>query len=118
MNNYTSIDFLIIIIAIVILFVMALFIPRIMARSSMKKVIKTMINNKAVDRQSALTAEQLGFKQGTAWENVFSMRDYRPQALSMLVDSELVVKIKDNRYFLSLEKLKLSKFKDLYRDAQ
>jgi hypothetical protein len=116
LNIFSATDLLILIIVLVGLIIMSIYIPRLLILNAMKKVIKTMINNDAITPQNAQTAEQLGIKQGYRWENMLRMRDYRPQALHMLVETELVVNTMDDRYYLSQQKLKASRFRDLYYD--
>lgn len=117
MNSLSSIDLLIIVIAIAALIIAAIFIPRYMVLNAMKKILKTMINNDAISPQNAQTAEQIGIKRGAMWDSMFRGRDYRPQALNTLVESEIVVNTMDGRYYISKNKLRISRFKDLYPEV-
>lgn len=113
MSNLTGMDLLIIVITIAILIVLVIYIPRLLVMSAMKKVIKTLKKQEAVNPQNAKTAEQLGIRQGAIWENMFRMRDYRPQALYLLCETEIVLVTMDNRYYLSESQLAVSRFKDI-----
>ena len=117
MNSLSSLDLLIIVIALVCLVVAAIFIPRYMVLTAMKKIIRTMMKENAVSPRNALTAEQIGITASAMWENMFRMRDYRPQALHVLVESEIIVNTLDGRYYISLDKLRVSRFSDLYTES-
>jgi hypothetical protein len=117
LTGFSTTDLFILIILLVVLIVLAIFMPRFLIMNAMKRVIKTLIKNDALSPQNAQTAEQLGIRQGAIWDNMFRIRDYRPQALAMLVESEIIVNTIDGRYYLSKEKLKISRFKDMYQET-
>jgi hypothetical protein len=117
LNGFSSIDLLIVVIAFVCLVVAAIFIPRYMVLNAMKKIIRTMIKEGAYNIQKALPPEQIGVGQKSPWGGMLRMRDYRPQALYMLVDSEILVNTLDGRYYISVDRLQVSRFSDLYNEA-
>lgn len=117
MSSFSSLDIFIIVIALVCLIAAAIFIPRYMVLTAMKKIIRAMIKENAVNLQNAVTPEQIGVGQRGPWGGLLRMRDYRPQALYILVESEIVVNTLDGRYYISVDRLQVSKFSDLYNKA-
>lgn len=117
MNGFSSLDLLIIVIALVCLVVAAIFIPRYMVLTAMKKIIRAMIKEDAFNIRNAMTPEQIGIGQRGPWGGMLRMRDYRPQALYMLVETEIIVNTMDGRYYISVDKLQVSRFNDLYNEA-
>jgi hypothetical protein len=117
LNGFSSLDLLIIVIALVCLVVAAIFIPRYMVLTAMKKIIRAMIKEDAFNIRNAMTPEQIGIGQRGPWGGMLRMRDYRPQALYMLVETEIIVNTMDGRYYISVDKLQVSRFNDLYNEA-
>jgi hypothetical protein len=117
LNGFSSLDLLIIVIALVCLVVAFISIPRFMVLNAMKKIIRTMIKEGAFNAHKAVPPEQVGVGRRDPWGGMLRMRDYRPQALYMLVDSEIIVNTLDGRYYLSADKLQVSRFRDLYNEA-
>jgi hypothetical protein len=117
LNGFSSFDLLIIVIAFVCLVIAAIFIPRYMVLNAMKKIIRTLVKEGAFNVRKALPPEQIGIGQRGPWGGMLRMRDYRPQALYMLVDSEILVNTLDGRYYISVDKLQVSRFSELYNEA-
>jgi hypothetical protein len=117
LSNFSSLDIVIIVIALICLIAAAIFIPRYMVLTAMKKIIRTLIREGAFNVRSAVSPEQIGIGQRGMWGGMLRMRDYRPQALYMLVDSEILVNTLDGRYYISVDRLQVSRFSDLYNEA-
>ena len=116
MNESNGLDWLVILVILAILIVLSIFLPRLLIINAIKRVIKTFIKKEALNPQNARTAEELGIKlQSTMWDNMLKIRDYRPQALQILLETEIIIATNDNRFYLVRDKLESSRFKDLMK---
>jgi hypothetical protein len=100
------------IIAVVImvgLFLVAtLVVPQFFLRRSVRDVVRMFRAHNASDPASAKPLDVLGFSQRGIMENVFRGRDYKPNALNILVRSQIVIMTEDERYYLSEETLAMA----------
>ena len=95
---------IIIVLALVLLLVLAIYGSRFMLNRAIKKVIKAFRENNALSAGKALLPEELGLVRRTLFQfNAF--RDYRPWALEMLRRSNIIQQTDDGRLFLSEEDL-------------
>ena len=98
-------------VAIVLLAIFVLLPRRI--RSAIYKLIETFKENNATSPKNAITYDKLGI-----WPppSMFSLRarlkDYKQEALTALINTEIIQMTEDGKYYLSEDKLMVSK---LYR---
>lgn len=93
------------------------FLPRLLITSAVKNVIKTFIKQEAVSTQNAKTTEELDIKlqNSNMLDNLLKVKDYRPDALQILLDVDIVVKTDNDHFYLVKDKLQTSKFNNLLK---
>jgi len=102
-------DVLIIILIVILVIVAMLGIPYLMMKRAMGHVIKIFKNNSAIDARSAKTIDELGLRPRTRLQGMLRARDYKPQALNLLIKAEIVRMNEDGKLYLSDDKLAASK---------
>jgi hypothetical protein len=98
-------DIGIIILLIILLLAGLFFIPRWLTRHAARQVIKIFRENSAIDSKSARTIHELGLNPPGMWERMGRRRDYKPRALSILREAEIIKTTADGRLYLSEDKL-------------
>ena len=93
---------------IAVLFVSALFIPVLLTRRAASKVIKIFCRYDALSVKSAKSAEELGLNPPDFFERMFRPRDYKPYALRMLKQQNIVHTTGDGRLYMTQERLTLN----------
>ena len=96
------------ILLMVILLVLVFVIPVIRIRSAIKAVIGIFRKNNATSIENARTQEELRLNPKPLWERLFTIRDFKPQALRMLIDSKVVQVTEEGKLYLSEESLAAS----------
>jgi hypothetical protein len=100
------------IIAVVIMVGLFLFailaVPQFFLKRAIRDIVRMFRAHNATDPASAKTLDELGFKSRGMMENVFRGRDYKPNALNILVKSQIVIMTEDERYYLSEETLAIA----------
>jgi len=82
-------------------------------KRTVQKVIKMFRENNALDPDSAKSKEELGLRsiaERSFFERAFKLRDDKPYFFDMLTQMEIVLKVGDERYYLSEQALKSSDF--------
>ncbi|MFH0847654.1 MAG: hypothetical protein V1894_06360, partial [Chloroflexota bacterium] len=82
-----------------------LVIPNLLTKRAMRKVIQAFRQNNITSAQNAKTPEELGLKPRSLLESLFSVRDYKPAELKLLMQADIIRETKDGRLYLSKEKL-------------
>ncbi|MDY6825586.1 MAG: hypothetical protein SVV67_00180 [Bacillota bacterium] len=95
----------------VILIALILIIPVIRVRSAMKAVIKIFRAHDATDIQHARTSAELQLNPKKFVERLFTLRDYKPDALKVLMESGVIKSTEEGKLFLSETALNNSKLK-------
>jgi len=91
---------------LVILAILAwLFIPVWMIRRSIPKVIKIFQKRNAIGIQNAKTVEELGLQPKSMWQRMFSRRDYKPKALQLLIQLNVVQMTEDGKVYITDDSL-------------
>jgi hypothetical protein len=91
---------------IIILAVLGLYVvPRIRTKRAIRQVVAIFERNQALDAGSAKTADELKLKPPTFLQGLGRMRDFKPYALQMLMNSEVVRETDGGRLYLSQDKL-------------
>ncbi len=73
-------------------------------RRAMKQIVNTSRKLNATNPATAVTAEELGIRHHSFF--VPHLRDYKPQALDILVKSGALVATEDNKLYLNEERLR------------
>ena len=100
-----------IVIAIFIVAIIALFfIPRFMINRAIHSVIFIFRQHNAVTIRDAKTMEELGLNPKPFLERAFRLRDYKPYALQILRNANVIQQTEDGRLYLDEGQLRTSKW--------
>jgi hypothetical protein len=103
----------VILIAIIIVAILAMFyIPRLMINRAIHSVIRILRRSNAVTIQDAKTLEELGLDPKPFMQRAFKLRDYKPYALQILRNADIVQVSEDGRLYLDEGQLQTSKWRD------
>jgi len=103
----------VIIIGIIVVLALGMFLSRFMMTRAFTTVIKIFQRDNAINNKSARTIDELGLRPPSFTQRIFRSRDYKPQALNMLIRAEIIQTTEDGKLYLSEENLAYSKFKNL-----
>lgn len=81
------------------------FIPRLLIKRALSRVIGIFKRYGALSPSSAKSIDELGLRPRSFFEGMFRTRDYKPYALDMLRRSNIVRTTEDERLYLSEETL-------------
>ncbi len=98
-------DTLVIIFVIIASVAAWFFIPNYMAKRAMRKVIMIFRDTNTVNAQNARRADELGITPQTFMQTLYMPRDYKPAALKMLIEADIIRETRDGRLYLEREKL-------------
>lgn len=105
MNN----SYFIIAIIVLLYIITWLVLPQLLYRRAVKHVIKIFTKYNCFSTETARTPRDLGLAQRGWIQNLGRTRDYKPRALQMLIDYEIVRKTADDRVYLDKVKAALHK---------
>lgn len=80
-------------------------IPNFLTKRAMKKVIKMLSDRNITSAQNAKTIQELGLTPHTFVQSLYLARDYKPAALKLLIEADIIRETKDGRVYISKEKL-------------
>ena len=91
---------------VVILAIPGFFVlPRIRIRRAVNQVMAVFERNNALDVRSAKTADELGLRPPTFLDGMLRMRDFKPYALQILMQTEVVRQTDGGRLYLAQDRL-------------
>jgi len=94
------------ILLVVILAILGFFLlPRIRIRRAVNQVVAIFERNNALDVRSAKTTDELGLRPPTFLEGMLRMRDFKPYALQILMQTEVVRQTDGGRLYLAHDRL-------------
>ncbi len=94
------------ILLIVILAILGFFVlPRIRIRRAVNQVVAILERSNALDVRSAKTVDELGLSSPTFLEGMLRMRDFKPYALQILMQTEVVRQTDGGRLYLAQDRL-------------
>ena len=94
------------ILLVVILAILGFFVlPRIRIRRAVNQVMAVFERNNALDVRSAKTADELGLRPPTFLDGMLRMRDFKPYALQILMQTEVVRQTDGGRLYLAQDRL-------------
>lgn len=99
---------LLVFLIIVLLILIAYLLSRYLLKRAVRQVIRTFRAQGAINPSSAATLDQLGLTPRKFLENMFKTRDYKPYAVQLLVEADIVRPTPDGRFFLSESELRKS----------
>ena len=91
------------------------YIPRFLVRKALRQIVALFRAREATSATSATTLEELGLVRGSPLDRMFKMRDYRPNALSLLQQSGIIRVTETGRVYLSEDALENSPVKGFAR---
>jgi hypothetical protein len=106
---------LIMLLVIAVLIVGAIYISRFLLRRAVRQVVSTFRGLEATSPTAAATQEELGLIQRNPFERIGRLRDYRPYALRLLLEQNVVRQTEDGRLYLSERDLEKSAVKTFAR---
>jgi predicted deacetylase len=80
-------------------------IPRWLLRRAARQVINIFREHNATNSKNARTIDELGLRPPGVLERMMRRRDYKPYALSVLMQAEIIQATEDGKLYLSEEKL-------------
>ena len=101
-------EILVITIFIGIAFLAIIYIPALMIRRAMVKVIGIFCRYNAVGAGNAKTIDELGLKPPDFFQRLISLRDYKPYALQILRQRGIITSTDDGKLYMMEEKLDTS----------
>lgn len=96
---------------IVVLLAGAVYLSRFLIKKAMRDVVSVFRRRGALTPKGALTAEELGLVKGRFTDRMFRVRDYKPDALRLLAQANVVKMTEDGRLYLSEAELNESPVK-------
>ncbi|MDO8569022.1 MAG: hypothetical protein Q7R57_09980 [Dehalococcoidales bacterium] len=95
---------------IIALMAIWLLMPGWLIRRQMPRVIKIFRKKDAVGAQNAKTVDELGLRPKTFLQGMFSRRDYKPKALEILVQTNVVLMTEAGKLYITEENLANAKW--------
>lgn len=89
------------VVAILLLLVAALYLSRYLLKRAVREVVALLRAKGATDPESAAMLEELGLERGGTFDRMFRLRDYRPSALRLLAQANVVRATDGGRIYLS-----------------
>ena len=100
--------FLVLLVIIVMLGLMV--VPQLFIRRAIPSVIKVFRQNNAVGIKNARTINELGLKSQNIMDKMWKWRNYKPDALKILINVNIVQMSEDGKLYLSEENLAATKW--------
>ena len=89
----------------IVLLVVGALVSRWRIKRAMRQVVRAFREQNATSIRSAKTAYELGLAPQGRMAGMFKGRDYKPNALSMLMKADIVLTTEDGEMYLSEDKL-------------
>jgi hypothetical protein len=99
------------ILLVVVLLGVAFYASRLLIRRGMRQVIRQFRAQGATTPKGAMTAVEMGLVRGSFTDRMFRVRDYRPMALDLLRQADVIKMTGEGRLYLSEEALAQSPVK-------
>jgi len=97
------------VLSIIIVAILGFFVlPRMRIRRAVRQVVGIFERHSALDVRSAKTIDELGLRPPTFLEGMLRMRDFKPYALQILMNAEVVCQTDGGRLYLLKDKLPAS----------
>jgi hypothetical protein len=84
-------------------------IPGLRLKRAIRQVIQIFRKHNATDVKNAKSDNTLGLKPRPMLERMFSLRDYKPYGLTVLIRAGIVLQTEDGKLYLSEDKLMASR---------
>lgn len=106
---------LIMILVIAALVAAAVLTSRYLVRKAVRNVVALFRERGATSPKSATTAEELGLVKAGLIDGMFKVRDYRPDALRLLGQANIIKMTAEGKLYLSEEELADSRVREIAR---
>jgi hypothetical protein len=94
------------ILLIIVLAILGFFVlPEIRMRRAVRQVVTIFQRHNAIDVRSARTIDELKLRPRSFLEGIGRIRDFKPYALKVLMDAEVVCQTDGGRLYLLQDKL-------------
>ena len=95
---------------VLLLLLLGLFVlPRLLIKRAVSKVISIFRRNNAIDAGSAKTLDELRLRPRTFMEGMFKVRDYKPYAMELLRNAQIIQMTEDDRLYLVEDRIASSR---------
>lgn len=101
---------IILILIILGMLAVAFFYSRFRMKKALREVIKIFRETDALNHVNAKTKEELGLMPPGLLMRLIGQRDYKPYALQLMIEANIILITEDGRYYLSETKLSSSQF--------
>jgi hypothetical protein len=106
---------LVIVLIVVLLGVAGYYSPQFLLKNALRQVVSAFRNHAALNPKSATTLEELGLAPRVGLNFRFGLRDFRPQALSVLAQAGVVRTTDEGLFWMSETELEHSPVKTYAR---
>lgn len=89
---------------------MVIGLPQLLIGRTIPDVIKIFKNHDAIGLKNAKTVEELGLTSQTMVQRMWKPRDYKPRALQLLLNANIVQMTEDGKLYISEENLAATKW--------
>lgn len=90
---------------LILVFISMLVVPGWMVKRNISKVIEIFEITGAIGIENAVTLEELGLVPKTQLQRMFRLRDWKPKALDLLVQANVVLMTEDGKLYITEESL-------------
>lgn len=80
------------------------YIPRFMIRRAMRKVMAIFRYHNALRPENAKTRAEMGLNPLSFFQRIAAPRDYKPAALTILINAGVIIETPDGRMYMVEEK--------------
>lgn len=105
-------DVVLLSVVLIVTLLAAIVIPPRMLRKAVPQVINILREHGATDPEHAVRPDEVGLVQQSAWDRALKRRDYKPRALSGLLQIGVVDLNDEGKIYLNEAALAASAFKD------
>ena len=88
-----------------------LFIPQLMMKRAIPKVIQAFRQNNAVGAKNARALEELGLQPKGLLQTAGRLRDYKPRALQFLMSINVIQVTEEGKFYISEEDIALTRWR-------
>ena len=106
-------EILLLVLLAVLLLAGLIVFPQLLVRRAIPEVIKIFKRHDALGIKNAKTVEELGLGGQTMVQRMWKPRDYKPRALQLLLNANIVQMTPDGKLYLAEENLAATKWSNI-----
>ena len=106
-------DIVLVVTLILILLLAAFFLPQLMTSRAIVQVIKIFKKHNAINIKNAKTLQELGLEKKSIWQQMGTFRDYKPRALQVLVNANIIGMTQEEKFYLNEAVFLTSRFSNI-----